>query len=202
MDPVTNQQSVPLPFGFKLYADTFTSVNVGCRGYLAFAGGSATKAQSMGIPSTAAAYPIVAPWWGSWECQPGAVSYAISGVVPQRVMTFQWDRVWYTPDTAGKSAHGVTFQVKLYETSHRIEFSYGPTSMDAYEPPDASKAPKAAVGIQGAGGKVGLPGSTARASRCRRPWATPASTHPSGAQCAVADYTPDQLITPTRRGPT
>lgn len=191
----TGQAAVALPFAFKVYNDAFTTLNVGCRGYLAFNGGSATKAPSLGIPTTAAAYPIVAPWWGSWECLPGALTYGISGVAPQRVVTFQWDRVWYTPDTSGKSSHGATFQARLFETSNRVEFAYGPSYMAQYEPPDLDKAPKAAVGIQNVGGKVGVAGLSCTTKQ-------PSGTAPgdagvaalTGAQCGVADYTAGQVI--------
>lgn len=189
------QQSVALPFAFKVYGDAFNTVNVGCRGYLAFGGGNATKAQSMGIPSATSAFPLIAPWWGSWECLPGAVSYGVSGLPPQRVVTFQWDRVWYTPDTSGKTSHGATFQAKLYETSNRIEFSYGPSYMSSYEPPDYDKAPRAAVGIQATGGKNGLPGSSCTTKQPPAVTGDAGLYSPSGAQCGVADFVPNQLIT-------
>ncbi|MGC4115555.1 MAG: CARDB domain-containing protein [Myxococcales bacterium] len=202
LESSASQASVALPFGFKVYGEAFNSVNVGCRGYLAFGTGSATKAQSLGIPSTSASYnfPLIAPWWGSWECQTGAVSYLISGVTPQRVVTFQWDHVWYTPDTGGTTAHGATFQAKLYETSNRIEFSYGPSSMDAYEPPESTKAPKAAVGVQGSGGKTGMPGLSCTYKQPASVSGDGGVITPSGAQCGVGDFVPNQLITFTQLG--
>ncbi|MBI5544259.1 MAG: putative Ig domain-containing protein, partial [Deltaproteobacteria bacterium] len=190
LDPTRGDATVALPFGFRFWGESYSEVQVACRGYLAFGvtGVTATKPQSMGIPSTAAAFPLIAPWWGSWECLPGAITYKVTGVAPQRVMTFQWERAWYTPDTSGKAAHGATFQARLYETTARVEFAYGPSNMSQYVPPTEDKAPRAAVGIQSSG-TVGLPGLPCTAAQ-------PATG--SGANCLVSDYAPNTVVSFTQ----
>jgi len=64
--------------------------------------------------------PIIAPLWD--EMSVGTASYLVSGTAPNRVFTFEWLNCkwsYYYP-----AAIGISFQVKLYETSNQIDFVY------------------------------------------------------------------------------
>ncbi len=66
--------------------------------------------------------PIIAPLWDDLATgSAGNVNYKLTGVVGSRILTIEWKEMeWnYTATT-----WGLSFQVKLYETSNRIEFIY------------------------------------------------------------------------------
>ncbi len=76
--------------------------------------------------------PFVAPLFDDHDMGSGSVSYLLTGASPNRVFTMQWlntrwDYIAATP--------GISFQVKLYETSNRVQFVYrqeaGAIGMDA-----------------------------------------------------------------------
>ncbi|HCF57809.1 MAG TPA: hypothetical protein DFS52_07420, partial [Myxococcales bacterium] len=140
----SSQTTVTLPFPIRFWNTTYNALNIGCRGYIAFGSGNASNPTSWGIPSTAASYPLIAPWWGKWDCNPGAVTYEVSGVAPYRSITFQWANVWYEPDSTAKSLHGATFQARISETTGTIDFLYGPSNHGLYGD-NATSFPTAAL---------------------------------------------------------
>lgn len=88
--------------------------------------------------------PIIAPLWDDIETgSSGNVNYQLTGSSPNRILTVEWNQMnWdYSATT-----WGISFQVKLYETSNRIEFIYirnGAAGANLVSP-DAS------IGISGA----------------------------------------------------
>lgn len=67
--------------------------------------------------------PIIAPLWDDLavNATSGAISYQLSGVAPNRIMTIEWLNMnWYYA-AAGPV---ISFQVKLYETTNKIDFIY------------------------------------------------------------------------------
>jgi hypothetical protein len=65
---------------------------------------------------------IIAPLWNDLDIiAANHLSYLVTGISPNRVLTVEWNNVkWdFTAATAG-----ISFQVKLYETSNKIEFIY------------------------------------------------------------------------------
>src|SRR3989304_10299321 len=88
--------------------------------------------------------PIIAPLWDDIETgAAGNVNYKLTGSSPNRILTVEWKQMnWdYSATT-----WGLSFQVKLYETSNRIEFTYlrNGTAGANLISPDAS------IGISGA----------------------------------------------------
>jgi hypothetical protein len=69
---------------------------------------------------------ILSPWWDDLHMGlvPGTVYFETSGIMPNRVLTIEWEDARY----AVTSSNTYNFQIKLYEYSNRIEFCYGPYS--------------------------------------------------------------------------
>ncbi|HCT29714.1 MAG TPA: hypothetical protein DIW31_03030 [Bacteroidales bacterium] len=80
--------------------------------------------------------PIIAPLWD--EMSVGTASYLVSGTAPNRIFTFEWLNCkwsYYYP-----AATGISFQVKLYETSNQIDFVY-------QQEAGALSSPSASIGL-------------------------------------------------------
>jgi len=65
--------------------------------------------------------PILAPLWDDLTMGSGAFYYFTSGTAPNRVFTAEWYNAKWNFQASNPA---VSFQVRLYETSNRIEYTY------------------------------------------------------------------------------
>ncbi len=115
--------NIPINFDFWFMGIRYTTVNTSTNGWLSFATISnafpSNSFSSTNIPPT----PFVAPLWDDLDnTQSGGIfSYLTSGNAPNRVFTAEWlNSEWNW--SANTSI--ISFQVKLYETSGKVEFVY------------------------------------------------------------------------------
>ncbi len=135
---------IPLGFTFDFEGTSYTSVRAGSDGFLSFnasAGSGTTNDLDNG---TASRRPLVAPLWddhaGSVATSSSKASYVVTGTAPNRVFTFEWlNWEW----NYGANDSTVSFQVKLYETTNEIEFTY------RWENYSALNSPSASIGLSG-----------------------------------------------------
>ena len=67
--------------------------------------------------------PLLAPFWDNLNMSTGGVYYQTTGTAPSRVFTLEWNNArWPSTVTSGT----ISFQVKLYEGTGRIEYLYRP----------------------------------------------------------------------------
>ncbi len=69
--------------------------------------------------------PMIAAYWGEdlgTERENGKIHYRLTGSAPFRVLTIEW---FDLQEFRSSSKHFGTFQVRLYETTNRVEFWYG-----------------------------------------------------------------------------
>ncbi|MFN3639274.1 MAG: hypothetical protein ACK4XY_12515, partial [Chloroherpetonaceae bacterium] len=89
---------------------------------------------------------MVAPFWDDLFFQPGSnVITDVQGTAPNRVFIVQFNNVGRYPST---SAWRLNFQVRFYETTNIIEFTYGGTTPGA-------ETFTASIGLKGATGGPG-----------------------------------------------
>lgn len=112
---------VPIGFTFKFDGTNFTQVSACTNGWMSFPTATNfarvnTLDGTLGGPNR----PFVAPFFDDHDIS-GSVSYLTTGVAPNRVFTMQWlNARWnYLAPTAS-----ISFQVKLYETTNRVQFIY------------------------------------------------------------------------------
>lgn len=154
-----NSAVTPIGFSFSFNGQTFTDFVLNTNGYLAL-GTTAPVAPFFPTSSTtttsgplndAAQKNLLLPFNTDLESAaagPAVYSYALSGTAPNRVCTIQWKGVSdKSATTPAKQYLSLDFQVKLYETSNRVEFVYNTATPSAN--PDAFKS--AVVGLKGDG---------------------------------------------------
>jgi hypothetical protein len=127
--------AIPLGFTFNYCGVDYTEAKLSTNGYLAL-GADHTWFYSYenDLSSTNSQYyPFIAPLWDDLQC--ADMTYTTTGAAPDRVFTAQWaDAMW---DYGGTPIQN--FQLKLYETSNKIEFIYGSLS--------SPNNPSATIGI-------------------------------------------------------
>jgi subtilase family serine protease len=129
--------TVTIPFDFKFYGQSTTSIFMSQYGYLTTTSNTMYSFNS-GIPSTSTFSPtsFIAPWWDSIMVSGGLMRYQNFGTAPNRYLVFEWSNV---AGSSATTAMRMSFEVILYEGTNEIRFAY------------AASAPgmvSASVGIQ------------------------------------------------------
>ena len=178
--------SIPIGFTFYYMGTGFTTVSVCTKGWMAF-GQDISNVYATNNLSTNGHRPLVAPLWDDHDIQSaGNFSYLTTGTAPARVFTAQWSAVkWRYTATAGN----ISFQVKLYETTGKVEFIYHP------EAGALSTSPTASIGIAatatGSGNFQAL--NNASASPTSSTTADPANISVRPADGQVYTFTPPSV---------
>ncbi|WP_206986162.1 fibronectin type III domain-containing protein [Hymenobacter telluris] len=133
--------AVPIGFSFSLDGLPYTTVQASSNGFLSFnSSASSSLTNELASPSTTD-LPLLAPLWDDLSGSgAGAVaSYQTTGTAPNRVFTFEWLNWKWNYSATGPV---LSMQVKLYETTNRIEYIYRPETT-------APNLPSASIGLAG-----------------------------------------------------
>lgn len=89
-------------------------------GYLAY-----SSNENSNLAADARPTKTLAPWWDDLHTgSEGVISYQTTGSEPNRIFMVQWKRM--QADASDGSSALINFQLHLYETTHTIEYHYGP----------------------------------------------------------------------------
>lgn len=138
-----NATSGPNPIGFSFVFNCVTYNKFSINGAGAMVLGDMTTASYDNDFTTTGVFPVITPYWdhlhywsnsGCISPAPG-VSYSVTGIAPNRVLTVEWrNQFWMSPTgpyysfscSATSTAQPMfNYQVKLYEGTNAIEFTYG-----------------------------------------------------------------------------
>lgn len=135
--------AVPLGFSFVFNGVPYTDAYVSSNGFLSFNSAAGSTASNGFAMSWASEQPLLAPLWDDLSGSNGtsAAHYQTTGTAPNRTFTMEW-RNWKWDYNAASPV--VSFQVKLYETTNQVEFTYRPEA-------GTPALPSASIGIMGAG---------------------------------------------------
>ena len=140
-----NFTNVPLPIPFQFAEVPQTSINICTNGFANFGTGSTAFANN--LSATTPPFNVIAPFWDDLFFHPtSSVTTDVLGTAPNRVFVIQYNNAGRFPST---SAWRLNFQIRLYETTNIIEFSYGGTT-------PGTETFTASIGLKGA---VGGPGN-------------------------------------------
>ncbi|MCX7697687.1 MAG: T9SS type A sorting domain-containing protein [Bacteroidales bacterium] len=128
---------IPIGFNFTYNCQTYSQVKVSSNGWLTFNDLTSSYATN-NLSNTVG--NIIAPLWDDLQVSStGVVRYNITGTAPNRVFTVEWFQMEWNYLA---NADVISFQVKLYETSNRIDFIY-------QQGPGAVNSGSASIGING-----------------------------------------------------
>lgn len=133
-------------FDFWYMGTRYTTISASTNGWLAFGATISSYGYVNSLASTATANattlrPIIAPLWDDLAiASPSSFTYQTNGTAGSRIFTAEYlNEKWqYVAGSAG-----ISFQVKLYEGTGKVEFVYGP------EAGALSASPTASIGITG-----------------------------------------------------
>ncbi len=117
-------------FNFIYEGVSYSQFKMASDGYITFNTGQTISSSGNDLSNTSAR-PIIAPLWDDLDGRASAVGdppgtsskayYQLTGVAPNRILCVEW-RKWEWGYTSTSPV--MSFQVKLYETSNKIEFIY------------------------------------------------------------------------------
>ncbi|WP_197076992.1 fibronectin type III domain-containing protein, partial [Hymenobacter terrenus] len=136
-----------LPIGFTFVFDgtPYTSFIASSNGFISFNPNATDESFNELESGIAVQRPLVAPLWDDIANSTSSrASYQVTGTAPTRVLTFEWLNWRWSYSATGPV---ISFQVKLYEGSNRVEFVYRP---EANPPLNAD----ASIGLSGVGSGI------------------------------------------------
>ncbi|MBI4548206.1 MAG: T9SS type A sorting domain-containing protein [Ignavibacteriae bacterium] len=115
-------QPIDIGFSFKYSSAVFTQIQVSSNGFIRLGTGSTDPAYLNDLASTTTK-PVLASLWDDLRTgiSNGKIHYVLSGSSPTRILTIEFKAMQW--DFNG--VENGNFQIRLYETSNRIEFIYG-----------------------------------------------------------------------------
>lgn len=131
--------AVNIGFTFNYNCVNYTQILISSNGWLTFSlattGAGLTNNLDFGPQQL-----VIAPLWDDLQVGTGgAVRTQLSGTAPNRVFTIEWFNMEWNWLATGP---GISFQVRLYETTNRIEFIYRQES-------GTLNSPSASIGLNG-----------------------------------------------------
>jgi hypothetical protein len=114
--------AIPIGFNFVFENTTYTNVIASSNGWLSFNPSATSSNPANSASPSTAILPLLAPLWDDLDgLSVGDASYLVTGTAPNRVFTFEWlNWEWFYQADAAV----ISFQVKLYETTNRVEYIY------------------------------------------------------------------------------
>jgi hypothetical protein len=138
--------SVPLPFDFTFYGQTYNTAYMCTNGYLNFLAGNCFYSNT-GIPNTGAPNAAIYPYWDDLIMDASSSTWSdVLGSAPDRSFIMEWRNATYF----GDSTRRVDFEVILHENG-QIQTEYRNIANDGRE-----QGNSATVGIENAAGDVAL----------------------------------------------
>ncbi|MBL7800345.1 MAG: fibronectin type III domain-containing protein [Chitinophagales bacterium] len=131
-----------LPFSFSYLGTSYTSFRISTNGFITL--GNATTPSTSNYTPLSGTAASLNNCISALGCDLNSTPrYEVLGTSPNRIAVIQWSGVYrYSPGPG--STENLSFQVRLYETSNKIEIVYSPTTVVA------STAIVGQVGIKGA----------------------------------------------------
>ncbi len=114
--------TLPIGFTFVFDGTPYQNFVASSNGLLSFNTGASTNFGNGLMTGAATERPFIAPFWDDLDGRDAsaAAAYILTGTAPNRVLTMEW-RNWMHYAGPGPA---LSFQVKLYETTNRVEMVY------------------------------------------------------------------------------
>jgi hypothetical protein len=117
---------LPIGFDFWYNGTRYTTVSASTNGWLTLGANISNATPGNLLTTGGAPRPVIAPLWDDLDLQASAnLSYLTSGSVGSRVFTIQFLNEQWNATATGTT---ISFQVKLYESTGKVEFVYKPES--------------------------------------------------------------------------
>jgi hypothetical protein len=166
--------AIPIGFTFSYSGSNYTQILVSSNGWLSFNTGLTDPMLTNSLSNSDLIRPALYPLWDDHDGFDGVAYYQVSGTSPNRVFTFEWGSYYWNWLA---STPGISFQIKLFETTNAIEFVYRQES-------GSLNSPSATIGLAGitAGDYLTLNNSSASPTASSSIFSTSIASKPATGQ--------------------
>ncbi|MBP6374158.1 MAG: T9SS type A sorting domain-containing protein [Flavobacterium sp.] len=121
------QNNIPIGFPFNFGGVIYSTFSLSTNGWIRL--GADVNGQSWvnNLSPSNPQNPLIAAFWDDHNRTTGSIQYAISGVIPNRIMEIGWDNINIGNGGTVSPNAFASFKMVLHETSGIIEFIYGNT---------------------------------------------------------------------------
>jgi subtilisin family serine protease len=136
-----------LPFSFKYYGQTYSTIYIGANGVLGFSATGLDTTDNVSLPSTTTPNGIICPYWDNLNPAAGGNVYAgFIGDAPLRKYVVSWVNV-----PRNSTPVAITFQAILEEGSSQMVFQY----LDTQPATSRGGGKRATIGVEDPTGAAG-----------------------------------------------
>ncbi len=137
------QTAIGIGFTFNFDNVNYTTFSITTNGMVRMGGTGIGTGWTNALGTAAVLRPLIAPFWDDNNRNTGAITYATTGLAPNRVLSVSWHNINVGGIGATSGSAFASYRMNLYETTNVIEFIYGSTMATA-------GILSASVGINGA----------------------------------------------------
>ncbi|MFY8214500.1 MAG: hypothetical protein ACOVKJ_08570, partial [Flavobacterium sp.] len=121
------QNNIPIGFPFNFGGVIYSTFSLSTNGWIRL--GADVNGQSWvnNLSEANPQKPLIAAFWDDHHRTTGSMQYAVSGVIPNRIMEIGWDNINIGNGGTVSPNAFASFKMVLHETSGIIEFIYGNT---------------------------------------------------------------------------
>jgi hypothetical protein len=117
--------NIPVGFDYWYNGIRYTTVSAATDGYLTLGQNISSINGVANLAASGNPRPVIAPLWDDLSVNLAAnVTYVTTGTAPSRVFTLQWLNVSWSKSAPSSNGGTISFQVKLYESTGRVQFVY------------------------------------------------------------------------------
>lgn len=121
------QNNIPIGFPFNFGGVIYSTFSLSTNGWIRLGANVNGQSWVNNLSPSNPQNPLIAAFWDDHHRTTGSMQYAVSGVIPNRIMEIGWDNINIGNGGTVSPTAFASFKMVLHETSGIIEFIYGNT---------------------------------------------------------------------------
>lgn len=119
------QNNIPIGFPFNFGGVIYSTFSLSTNGWIRLGANVNGQSWVNNLSPSNPQNPLIAAFWDDHHRTTGSMQYAVSGVIPNRIMEIGWDNINIGNGGTVSPTAFASFKMVLHETSGIIEFIYG-----------------------------------------------------------------------------
>ena len=121
-----SENGISIGFPFNYAGTSYTTFSINTNGWIRL--GADVNGQSWvnNLSNTSEQSPLIAAFWDDHNRSSGTIKYSVIGLQPARTLEIGWDNITISNGGNTSLTSFGSFKMRLYESTGKIEFIYGP----------------------------------------------------------------------------
>lgn len=110
------QNGIPIGFNFNFWGINYTTFSISTNGFIRLGNPIANQSWVNTLSVTSTQAPLIAAFWDDHNRTTGSISYLVSGVAPNRILSIGWDNINLGNGGAVSTSEFGSFKMRISET--------------------------------------------------------------------------------------